>query len=109
MTKLTDRCKMDFALPQIHRTNGTKFILFWSRFFNMPTWGVNMETYGEDYLRLINCSFTNCLITHNRNLLNSTALYDAVIIHGSEQFAQELIDIPSVRSPHQFYIQAIHE
>ena len=108
-TLLIDRLKMNFDSPPIKHVNDTKFILFWSRFYNMPTWGVPLESYGEDYLKSLNCSYTNCILTHKHDFLNNILDYDAVIIHGCEQFNGQLVDIPEVRSPHQLYIHANHE
>lgn len=108
-TLLTDRYKMNFDSPPIRHVNDTKFVLFWSRFYNMPTWGIPLESYGEDYLKSLNCSHTNCILTHKRDFLNNTLYYDAVIIHGCEQFNGALVDIPDIRNPHQLYIHANHE
>lgn len=106
-TLLIERYKMNF--DDVKKPGDKKFIVFWTRFFNMPTWGINQETYGEDYLKSINCSFTQCVFTHKKDYFNKTTDYDAVIFHGWEYFPGQLIDVPSIRSPNQLYIMANHE
>lgn len=106
-TLLIERYKM--AFDDVKQPGDKKFIVFWTRFFNMPTWGVNQETYGEDYLKSINCSFTQCVFTHKKDYFNKTTDYDAVIFHGWEYSPGQLIDVPSIRSPNQLYIMANHE
>ena len=82
--------------------NDTKIIVFWTNFFGIPYWGMPAETNREDYLILNNCPVTNCILTHNKNYLESPHLYDAVVFHGAQNWL--MLDLPKIRSPHQLYI-----
>jgi Fucosyltransferase, N-terminal len=80
----------------------TRHVLFWTVFFNDHSWttGPTSEA-GEELLKSVNCPVTNCLFTHNKTLLDSITLFDAIIFHGPEYRTTAL---PTVRSPHQLYV-----
>lgn len=96
---------------QINPSNSsqnTKFILFWTRFFNNPDWvtGASDEA-GAEILNSINCPATNCFFTHNHTLLSDLTKFDAIAFHAAEYLNRHLM--PQMRSDHQLYIMALLE
>jgi hypothetical protein len=82
--------------------NVTKYVLFWTRFFNNPDWYTGKEDAGEEVLKSVQCPVTNCFFTHNKDLLDKDITkFDAIAFHGPEYRTTPL---PYVRSPHQLYI-----
>lgn len=92
---------------EVKGNQSTKHILFWTKFFDVHLWGMTKETYLEDFLQSIKCPKTNCIFTHNKNLLQHTHEYDAIIFHTAETWI--LMDLPETRSPRQVYIMATKE
>lgn len=90
-----------------HEVDGEKIILFWNNFFNYNYWQMPNETNYEGYLKALNCPVTNCVLTHKKDFLNSSHLYDAIVFHGAESWG--LHGPPKIRSPHQFYVLAALE
>lgn len=88
-----------------HQT--TKSVLFWTKFFTYPNWGMHKATYDEVDLKAIGCSKTNCVFTHNKKHLNRPHEYDAIIFHAAEPWG--LADLPATRSPHQVYVMMSKE
>jgi hypothetical protein len=84
-----------------------QIILFWTGFFDIPYWSMPNETNDENYLKSLNCLFTNCVLTHDKNYLDETQMYDALVFHGAENWL--MLDLPKVRSPKQLYIAAMLE
>lgn len=83
------------------------FVLFWTNFFKIPYWNMGNETSGPEYLTSINCPVNNCVFTHNKNLMSPILYYDAIIFHGAESWG--MMDLPKMRSEHQFYVMASME
>lgn len=87
---------------KIFQTEGTKNILFWTRFFNNPDWITGkQDEAGEEILKSVQCPVTNCFFTHNKSHLSDITEFDAIAFHGPEVRRAPL---PTVRSPHQMYI-----
>lgn len=83
----------------------TKFVLFWTRFFNNPDWVTGeSDEAGAEILKSINCPITNCFFTHNHSHLNDLTQFDAIAFHTPEFFMP--IQMPRIRSAHQLYIMA---
>jgi hypothetical protein len=83
------------------KNQSQKIILFWTRFFNDQSWYTGgLEELGEDFLNSIKCPVSNCLFTHNRNLVKEME-FDAILFHTPEHM--NLTTIPKSRSPHQIY------
>lgn len=85
----------------------TKVAVFWTKFFDVPNWGMYKATYTEDDLKAIGCSTTNCVFTHNKEHLTSPHEYDAIFFHGAEMWT--FVDLPATRSPHQVYVMMSKE
>lgn len=85
----------------------SKVVLFWTKYFDIKFWGMNAETYHEEFLLSINCPKTNCIFTHNKNFMNHPEKYDAIVFHGAEKWFK--VDLPKTRSPNQLYIIATKE
>jgi hypothetical protein len=69
--------------PQ-HNLNSKKVILFWNDFFNYDYWQMPNETNYDEYLKSLNCSMKNCVLTHKKDFLGSLNLFDATVFHGAE-------------------------
>lgn len=82
------------------------YVLFWNKIFGDETWYMESVTSDEDYLKSINCPVTNCILTHDKKLLDAPHLYDALIFHSAEPWLRPL---PETRSPHQYYIMTTLE
>ncbi|XP_070506558.1 alpha-(1,3)-fucosyltransferase C-like [Chironomus tepperi] len=82
------------------------YVLFWTKMFGAETWYMPSVTNDEDYLKSIDCPVTNCILTHDKNLLEAPHLYDALIFHSAEPW---LSPLPETRSPHQYYIMTTLE
>lgn len=87
--------------------NSKKVILFWNKFFESRYWMMPNETNGEEYLKSIQCPVTNCIFTHDKNFLDQSHLYDAIVFHSAEVWWN--LDLPATRSPHQLYVSTILE
>jgi hypothetical protein len=83
------------------------FVLFWTKFFGIPYWNMGNETNGSEYLEAVDCPVTNCVFTHNKELISPVYYYDAIIFHGAESWG--MMDLPAVRSTHQLYVMASQE
>lgn len=84
------------------RSQRTKSILFWTRFFNDLSWYTGgLEEIDETFLNSIKCPATNCFFTHNRNLFNNVTDFDAILFHTPE--SMNLSTVPNFRSSHQIY------
>lgn len=90
----------------INRNDSKIYVLFWTNFFREKYWNMERETSDEDYFKSINCPVTNCVLTHDKSLLEAPHLYDALIFHSAEPW---LSPLPETRSPHQYYIMATKE
>lgn len=86
--------------------NSSKVVLFWTKYFDIEFWGMNSETYHEEFLLSIDCPRTNCIFTHNKNFVKYPEQFDAIVFHGAEKWL--MVDLPT-RSPHQLYIVATKE
>ena len=82
------------------------YVLYWTKMFDSENWYMSSITSGEDYLKSINCPVTNCILTHDKNLLEAPHLYDALIFHSAEPW---LTSLPETRSPNQYYIMTTLE
>ncbi|XP_055585698.1 alpha-(1,3)-fucosyltransferase C-like [Uranotaenia lowii] len=92
------------------RISRSKYILFYTNFFDVDNWLLDGETVGPDYLRSLSCPETDCVLTNNRELLDRITDYDALVYHIAEPWAYSLLDkVPKQRSPHQIYIAATME
>jgi alpha-1,3-fucosyltransferase len=80
-------------------------ILFWTEFFGDKLWSMKNETYYESDLKQLGCPISNCIVTHDKNYLKSSHLYDAIIYHAPENWGK-FPNIPLVRSSDQLYIMA---
>lgn len=89
------------------KDSGTKVVVFWTKFFDVPFWGMKKETYREEDLQEINCPTTNCLFTHKKEHLQNSHEYDAIIFHGAETW--NFLDLPKTRSPYQSYVMMSKE
>ncbi|CRL02340.1 CLUMA_CG015321, isoform A [Clunio marinus] len=87
--------------------NHVKYILFWTSFFKIKNWGMESETYYQDYLESIKCPVTNCIFTNNKRLLNASHKYDTLIFHGAEAWLS--LNLPATRTANQIYIMATQE
>jgi hypothetical protein len=85
------------------KLNGVKNILFWTRFFNNPSWVIGGEEAGAETLKSVDCPVTNCFFTHNRNHLDDITNFDAIAFHGPEY---EKVPRPVQRNSNQMYIFA---
>lgn len=104
----TLRYKMlDEYLETDKKVEDKKTVLFWTKFFNDPRWGMKAETYTEDYLKAVKCPKTNCVFTTNKRLLESPLDYDAIVFHAAESWFH--MELPETRSPSQVYIMASME
>jgi alpha-1,3-fucosyltransferase len=91
-----------------HKQNAEKkHILFWTKFFEIPRWGLDSVTLNEEFFKSMQCSVTNCILTHDKQLLSAPHLYDAIIFHTAETWM--MLDLPKTRSPHQHYVMATLE
>lgn len=81
-----------------------KIVLFWTKFFGEPKWGMHKDTYHEDDLEELGCPISNCILTFNKDYLDFHNYYDAIVFHSAENWFMS--DIPSVRSPHQLYVMS---
>lgn len=88
--------------------NPNIYVLYWTKFFQVPLWGMEkITTDADDWtFKSLNCPVTNCIFTHNKSLLSAPHLYDALVFHGAEP---RLYSLPETRSPDQFYIMASME
>lgn len=86
---------------------GQKFILFWTKFFDVPMWGMKRETYHAHDLKSMNCPETNCVFTHQKNLLKHPHDYDAIVFHAAESW--NFLNLPRTRRSQQVYIMASKE
>ncbi|XP_055389812.1 alpha-(1,3)-fucosyltransferase C [Condylostylus longicornis] len=89
-------------------TKDQHVILLWTKFFAVPNWGLPNETVDHNYFIKQKCPKTNCIITSNRDHLNSIIDYDAILFHGAEIFPI-IQPTPLERSPDQLYVFAIQE
>lgn len=92
--------QLESNLPQ----RDVKVILFWTKFFNNPTWYMGKETFNEADLESLGCPISNCVFTHKKDYLDFPNHYDAIIFHSAENWFQS--NIPSMRSSHQLYIMS---
>ncbi|KAG5684835.1 hypothetical protein PVAND_014046 [Polypedilum vanderplanki] len=83
------------------------FVLFWTKFFDIPYWNMGNETNGPEYLDEINCPVNNCVFTHNKELIDPIYYYDAIVFHGAQSWG--FMDLPAIRSTHQLYVFASQE
>ena len=72
----------------------TKTILYWTEWWNNPTWffGSGMDVFSH-------CPISNCMITDNRSEINIHN-FDAVIFHSWNLFTTDF-KFPEERSSHQ--------
>jgi hypothetical protein len=92
----------DYGEGEKSESNGTKYVLFWTRFFNNPDWYTGKDEAGEEVLKSVQCPVTNCIFTHNKDLLNKNVKnFDAIAFHGPEY---RMVPLPTERSLHQLYI-----
>lgn len=84
-----------------------KTVLLWTEYYGYPNWGV-ADIVREDYLKSINCRWTNCFATFNRSRLAHHQDFDAIVFHATEP-SWAIKDIPMNRSSHQLYIMATLE
>ncbi|XP_028177730.1 alpha-(1,3)-fucosyltransferase C-like [Ostrinia furnacalis] len=94
--------KSDFILS--NDTN-LKYILQWTSPSTDPF--VYMGV-GQEVFKRRNCTYTNCVITAYRSLLDLQE-YDAIIFHGPEVVRMQNKDLPQKRSAHQKYVFASME
>lgn len=92
---------------KIDSGKSVKHVLFWTTFFSEKFWSMKNETYGEDYLKSINCPKTNCIFTHKKDFLDQPHEYDAIFFHGVEDWSFNTL--PPTRSLHQLYIMVSKE
>ncbi|CAG9810435.1 unnamed protein product [Chironomus riparius] len=83
------------------KNESLRYILFWTKFFETENWGMGKKVLGEEFLKSLQCSVTNCIFSHDRGLLSSPADYDALIFHVGEPF--DIYDLPATRSENQIY------
>ncbi|KAL7011765.1 hypothetical protein ACKWTF_014435 [Chironomus riparius] len=83
------------------KNESLRYILFWTKFFETENWGMGKKVLGEEFLKSMQCSVTNCIFSHDRGLLSSPADYDALIFHVGEPF--DIYDLPATRSENQIY------
>lgn len=112
--KIIENYVLEFSIARyklVHLTtsknNDTKVILFWNNFFVTEYWQMPNETNQNEFLKLINCPVSNCVLTHKKNFLSEPHFYDAIVFHGAETWF--LVDLPELRSSHQFYVLASME
>lgn len=92
----------------VSRSDRPKHVLFWTTFWEVPHWYMLKETYREEDLKtLFRCPYTNCVFTHQKDLLPHPHEYDALVFHGAEPWG--LMNLPKTRSTHQNYIFATME
>lgn len=92
------------------RTEETKYILFFSSLWSYKNWRMSAETIDKNSPELVNCSFSNCVFTNDKNLLKIHD-YDALFFHQSSNAwkKESLQSIIETRSPHQLYVIAAQE
>jgi hypothetical protein len=90
-----------------HRNDSTKYILFWTSWWFFENWQMGAKVLGEEYLRSIDCPVTNCIFSHDRNLLPKPTDYDALIFHVGDFI--DIDDLPESRRDDQIYIMANEE
>lgn len=100
------RYKMLSEYLETNDVHSTKYIAFWTKYFD-GRWGMHSETFNEEFLESISCPSTNCVFTHNKNLLERPHEYHAIIFHGAEPWIN--VDLPKTRLPNQLYIMATQE
>lgn len=103
------RTKMlhDTAVSKSIESDRPKHVLFWTSFFDITHWSMTKETYREEDLKALKCPQTNCVLTHQKDLLQHPHDYDALVFHGAEAWV--LMNLPKTRSPLQNYIMATME
>lgn len=97
----------EYSLTENRSHDHTKYILFWTPFFDIPYWGMPNETVGENYLKATKCSVTNCVYTHNKKYKLQPHEYDAIVFHTAETWTY--LDLPVTRSVDQVYVMATME
>lgn len=97
----------EYPLAENRSHNETKSILFWTKFFDIPYWGMPNGTVDETYLNAIKCPVTNCIFTTNKTHKLQPHEYDAVIFHAAETWM--FLDLPATRSADQIYVMATME
>ncbi|KAL7011759.1 hypothetical protein ACKWTF_014432 [Chironomus riparius] len=89
------------------RNESTKYILFWTSWWNFDYWHMGASVLGEDYLKSIDCPVTNCIFSHNRTFLPQSTDFDALIFHMGSM--NDIDDLPAFRRDDQIYIVANEE
>uniref|UniRef100_A0A1Q3FID7 Fucosyltransferase n=1 Tax=Culex tarsalis TaxID=7177 RepID=A0A1Q3FID7_CULTA len=85
----------------------TKTILLYTNFFDVKNWKLSAETVGPDHFRTLKCPVTDCVLTNNREHLDSLTDYDALVFHIAEPWAYSLFEkVPNLRTPSQIYVAA---
>jgi hypothetical protein len=87
------------------KKNSTIYALFWSHYLTVKDWYHHTEPMDQNHLKKLNCPQTDCVLTHNVDLLPNILDYDAVIFN----LYQHDIPFPEIRSPHQLYIMTSNE
>ncbi|KAI5640930.1 glycosyltransferase family 10 (fucosyltransferase) c-term domain-containing protein [Phthorimaea operculella] len=92
--------------------NNTKYILQWSGGCHEP-FRINMHA-GQQIFTSRNCSFTNCVITKNKDLLDSYTKFDAIVFFAKDilkyqRYFGKLDLRPQDRSPLQRYVFASYD
>lgn len=85
----------------------SKYILMYTNYYYFENWLLGAVTVGEERLKSVNCSYTNCVFTNNKTLLSNFQDYDALVIHSARDFNH--IPLPTTRSSHQVYVSASKE
>lgn len=94
------------SVEKYEQYSSTKYILFWTRFFNNSDWVTGAtDDAGEEILKSMNCPVTNCVFTHNHSVLNDIKKYDAIVFHAPEQTTR-IESMPKSRSMQQLYVMA---
>ncbi len=90
----------------MEKSKDFKYILFWKKFFGNSNWyaGKTGEA-NEETLKSFQCPVTNCIFTHNRNLLGDETKFDAIAFHIAGEYLSTN-ELPKMRGADQLYIFA---
>lgn len=96
--KKDERSKLRYKIVdfQVKNVTGKKNILFWEDSEQDKNWG---DRDRPSY------THKNCVFTHNKQLLNRTYEFDAIVFNPfKKESGKTFKSLPTERSPHQLYI-----
>lgn len=93
----SDYYRAKFQWSFVNREKDLKYILYWSKYWNLDDFGFG---FGRENFK--NCRVNNCFTTNNKSFLPVDE-FDALIFHGV-QYQENAMNNPSNRSSKQVYI-----